>query len=187
MYLSCNDPDLTAGNYVADFITNSQLAAFPENIQKGVLLHRAIDSFTDNHPVIQSCNARLRPSQRKYAPVVTDIIMDYMLSLHWAEFHHEPLADFAVGIYTTLEAYFPVFPEKVQVLLPKMIKDDFLLSCSNDVRLQNTLKFLSRRAGFENNIHLSHHDIELEFHAYKDDFFNFFPDVIRMVEAHCNC
>lgn len=187
MYLSCNDPHLMAGNYVADFVTNSQIEKFPESVKKGVVLHRAIDSFTDNHPAILRCNARLRPTQKKYAPVVTDIFMDHMLSIHWDRYHALNLNDFAVHVYSTLENYLPVFPEKVQSLLPRMIQDDFLLSCSNEFRLERTLLFLSRRAGFENNIHLSLQDLRSEFDAYQDDFMTFIPDVINMVHSHCNC
>jgi acyl carrier protein phosphodiesterase len=186
MYLSCNDPDLMAGNYVADFVTNAQINTFPEPVKKGVLLHRAIDSFTDNHPAIQSCNARLRPTQKKYAPVVTDIMMDYMLSIHWDRFHPQSLNDFVGNIYTALENYLPVYPEKVRILLPRMIQDDFLLSCSNEIRLERTLLFLSQRAGFENNIHLSLLDLRSDFDAYREDFMTFFPDVIDMVHSHCN-
>ena len=50
VYLSGNDPHLALGNLIADRIKGKDYINYPIPIQKGILLHRQIDTFTDNHP-----------------------------------------------------------------------------------------------------------------------------------------
>ena len=50
-YLSFSHEQLV-GNMIADFIKNREREFLPSEIQKGIKLHRAIDTFTDAHPVI---------------------------------------------------------------------------------------------------------------------------------------
>jgi len=45
-WLSFSDDELV-GNMLADYIRNRERHLFSEGIQKGIALHRAIDTFTD--------------------------------------------------------------------------------------------------------------------------------------------
>ena len=176
MYLSGDDPEIIAGNFMADFITNVQLKEFSSGIVQGVRLHRAIDEFTDRHPKVAEFNSRLRKTQNKYAPVVTDILIDYFLTTAWQQWHQTPVREFADSIYHILNQYIEIFPEKLKHLAPRMISDDFLLSCSSKERLQKTLFFLSRRAKFENNIQYAHHDLEVHYDVFRSGFQIFFME-----------
>ncbi len=53
IYLSYDNDQVKIGNFIADFIKGNNFKKFPEAIQKGILLHRLIDSFTDAHPVVR--------------------------------------------------------------------------------------------------------------------------------------
>ena len=55
-YLSFSEEQLV-GNMIADFVKNRDVARLPESIQKGIKLHRAIDTFTDAHPLIHEAKA----------------------------------------------------------------------------------------------------------------------------------
>ena len=48
-YLSHHDENLIVGNYIADDIKGNKYLDYPQEIQKGILLHRLIDDYTDNH------------------------------------------------------------------------------------------------------------------------------------------
>jgi len=52
IYLSGNDDFLKLGNFIADEIKGKSYKEFPKDIQKGIILHRAIDDFTDHHPLV---------------------------------------------------------------------------------------------------------------------------------------
>ena len=53
IYLSGNNKKVTIGNFIADGIKGKKHQNFSKNIQIGILLHRAIDSYTDAHPVFR--------------------------------------------------------------------------------------------------------------------------------------
>ena len=47
-FLSFGDEDILLGNFLGDFVKGHDWEKYPRGIQRGILLHRAIDSFTDN-------------------------------------------------------------------------------------------------------------------------------------------
>ena len=53
IYLSGNDPDLIFGNFIADAVPGKQYKNYSNRIQEGIILHREIDSFTDQHPIFR--------------------------------------------------------------------------------------------------------------------------------------
>ena len=53
IYLSNEEEEITLGNFIADDIKGKKYIQFPLGIQQGILLHRAIDSFTDAHPIVK--------------------------------------------------------------------------------------------------------------------------------------
>ncbi len=52
-YLSFNMPDILVGNMISDFIKGKKQFDYPLPVQKGIRLHRAIDTFTDTHAATQ--------------------------------------------------------------------------------------------------------------------------------------
>ena len=53
IYLSGDNDLITIGNFMADGIKGKRYLKFPPDIQKGIILHRAIDTFTDAHPIVK--------------------------------------------------------------------------------------------------------------------------------------
>jgi len=49
-FLSNNNADLLIGNFIADHLRGNNFEGYSQEVQKGILLHRKIDEFTDNHP-----------------------------------------------------------------------------------------------------------------------------------------
>jgi acyl carrier protein phosphodiesterase len=183
MYLSGNDADIITGNFAADFLRSSQIQVLPEPIRRGVYLHRKIDSFTDSHEIFRKSLAILRPSQGKYAPVIADILYDHYLSRFWSEFSKEPLETFSERIYIALLKNTAHFPETIQLLIPRMIDDDFLLSCKNEDRLQKTFERLGKRARFSNAFHRAIDDLNDNYVALESNFRHFFPAISNFVNV----
>lgn len=77
IYLSHGKEEQLLGNFIADFVGNKDLVNYGKKVIEGIMLHRKIDSFTDNHDIVRKGTKRLRSIQGKYAPVVIDIIYDY--------------------------------------------------------------------------------------------------------------
>ena len=72
-FLSGDDDDLKIGNFIADFISNKEIDDYTEGVQRGIKLHRAIDAFTDTHPIVKQSTKRLHPFHHKYSPVIVNI------------------------------------------------------------------------------------------------------------------
>ena len=52
-FLSGDSDQVRIGNFIGDYVKGSDFNFYPEGIKKGIILHRHIDYFTDNHPVVQ--------------------------------------------------------------------------------------------------------------------------------------
>jgi acyl carrier protein phosphodiesterase len=53
VYLSGSNKELAIGNFIADHVKGKAYLEYPEIIQNGILLHRKIDYFTDQHPIFK--------------------------------------------------------------------------------------------------------------------------------------
>ena len=53
VYLSGSNIPLAVGNLIADRVKGKNIELLAHEIQEGVLLHRAIDTYTDQHPLVR--------------------------------------------------------------------------------------------------------------------------------------
>ena len=103
--LSASDPALLVGGFLGDFVKGRLNGQYPHDIENGIKLHRAIDAFTDRHPIVRrSC---LRPDNefRRVAPIMMDIIYDYFLARHWHRFREDSLEQFSDHVSGTILNY----------------------------------------------------------------------------------
>ena len=144
--LSNNDDDLAIGNFVADFITNRQLPNFTEGVQRGIWLHRAIDAFTDSHPVVKQSTKRLHPFHHKYAPVIVDIYYDFLLAKNWDKFYQLKIKNEELKINSELNSGDLIFNSKFliqdtpSVCLPIFVKNAYNLLNSRLLELPERLQ-----------------------------------------------
>jgi len=59
---------------------------FPPGIRRGILLHRMIDSFTDDHPRVHEAKEIFRPLYRLYSGAFIDVAFDHFLANDENEF-----------------------------------------------------------------------------------------------------
>jgi acyl carrier protein phosphodiesterase len=57
IYLSGDSEQIIIGNYIGDYVKGREYLKYPELIRKGIILHRHIDAFTDNHPVVHEARS----------------------------------------------------------------------------------------------------------------------------------
>ncbi len=145
LYLSGDDPQVIVGNFMADDVKGRDLSRFPEGIQSGIRLHRAIDSFTDQHPSLQAGRARVREHAGRYSGVVMDLFYDHLLASHWQRAHIEPLPAFAQRMYALLKEHEPTMPEGIRYMLGFMIERDWLTSYASLDGIGRALHGLSKR------------------------------------------
>lgn len=182
LYLSGDHHEVMIGNFIADHLRGSEVRQYPEMIRRGVLLHRAIDSFTDNHPVVMQSKERVRPAFRKYAPVAVDVFYDHFLARQWNSFHSHPLDQYAGQCYDLFRLHREILPARTRHMLGYMEPQNWLYNYAQMDGIRKAMTGLSRRARFDSGMEHAHHVLELHYLGLEEDFNLFFPD-LRMHAA----
>jgi acyl carrier protein phosphodiesterase len=183
IFLSGEDRDLVIGNFIADYVKGIKIDSYPETIRKGILLHRAIDSFTDFHPITSISKQRLYQKHHKYSGPVVDIFYDHFLAKNFSEFSKTPLEDFTKQTYQIITSYSEILPEKVLLFLPFMIERNWLLNYSTVEGIGRTLTGIGKRVSFSNNMHTAWEDLVQNYDLFEDEFFQFFPELITFANS----
>lgn len=185
--LSGDDDDLAMGNFVADFITNRQLPDFREGVQRGIHLHRAIDAFTDAHPVVKQSTKRLHPFHHKYSPVIVDVYYDFLLAKNWEKCQaigpSVSLPVFVEKAYNLLTSRAKEMPERLQMFLPRMVADNFLMKPTTFEGLNKSFERIEKATHFPSNFSNAAGHLEEFLSEFDAEFCLFFPDLQNHVTA----
>lgn len=146
--MSFHDPDLLAGNMMADFIRGKQMQVFSPAVQQGIRLHRAIDEYTDHHPETRRASSYLRAACGRYAGVFMDVVYDHFLARDPRYFTPRKLADFSQEIYHSLAGYEPVFPERFRRVFHYMRSQDWLTGYRDTDHIASAFAGIYRRATY---------------------------------------
>lgn len=175
-YLSGGRTKILLGNFIGDFIKGRQaLADLEAPIAAGVELHRAIDEFTDSHEVVHRSKRKLRPKYRHYAGVIVDVFYDHFLAANWTKFHHQPLAEFARETYSTLQRFSERLPTGFQMMLPYMVRGNWLLSYAEVSGIHRALSGMASRTPYVSRMEEASFDLKANYNEFRHDFEKFFP------------
>ncbi|WP_449343029.1 acyl carrier protein phosphodiesterase [Tenacibaculum geojense] len=177
LYLSGNNTQIMMGNFFADHVRGNRFQHFPEAIQQGILLHRKIDTFTDNHEIVRISKRRLHERYGHYDGVIIDIFYDHFLAKNWSSYSQIPLAVFVKNVYQLLQKHFSILPKKTQELLPYMIQYDWLYNYQFEKGIDQVLQGMNRRTKGKSQMHLAIEDLQLLNTELENDFLTFFKDL----------
>lgn len=184
IYLSGNNARIMVGNFIGDFVKGRNLLEqFEPDIARGIEIHRAIDAFTDTHPVVKKSKVRLRPMYRHYAPVIVDVFYDHFLARYWNNYSPEPLPQFAERAYQTLLLQRDILPEEVKHLLPYMINGNWLVNYGTFEGIQRALTGMSKRTAHVSHMDESVNDLRKDYDDFRKEFEEFFPELERHIKA----
>lgn len=183
-YLSGRSGDLLIGNFIADGVKGSRYRDYPPGIREGILMHRAIDDFTDRHPVTIRSRARLRDRFHHYSGVITDVFYDHFLASRWADYSQESLPDFAARIYAFLGSKSETFPDKPRYMLPFMKQHNWLVAYADIEGIRRVMTGMARRTKFESGMEFSADALRESYADFRQDFLDFFPEVLKFTEPY---
>ncbi|GAB3278525.1 ACP phosphodiesterase [Larkinella harenae] len=185
-FLSGHDEGLLIGNFIADFVKGHPghpRHALSAPVQRGIWLHRRIDFFTDQHPLIEEMRVVLRPRCHKYAGAAIDVFMDHFLAVHFAEFAALSLPVFVRGFYQFLTTHRQQLPEGARRMSEYMIQQDWLTNYQGLEGIDRSLKGMARRTAFPSNLDTAVEDLKANYRSFEVSFGQFFPDLQRHVAA----
>ena len=182
VYLSGSDKDLIIGNFIADHVKGKAYLDYPETIQKGILLHRKIDDFTDHHPLFKKNVTLLFPQFRHYSRVIVDMFFDHFLAAQWELYHPDPLEDFSRQFYLLMQEYSGSLPDKTKKILPILSKYNWFVAYQSLKGLEDILFQMSQRTRFPSKMSLAVVELEKNYSKIALDFNTFFTELINFVQ-----
>ncbi len=183
IYLSFEDDEITIGNFIADSIRGNKFKHYPDRIQKGILLHRAIDTFTDAHPIARRSSKRLHKNYSHYSRVIVDIFYDHFLAKNWQHYSNTPLPMFTDRFYDLLESNFEILPEGVQRMMPYLVTDNWLVSYASIDGISRVLNGMNRRTQNRSRMNFAVDDLQEHYGSFEHEFTLFFEEVISFAKA----
>jgi len=177
IYLSGDNEGVTIGNFIADGIKGKKYTKYPLEIQKGILLHRGIDSFTDQHPTVRKSTKRLHKSYGHYSGVIVDILYDHFLAKNWENYHTQPLDEYVQDFYKTLQKDFEVLPSRIQRMMPYMISDNWLLSYATVSGISKILVQMNYRTKNVSKMNFAVIELEEYYNEFEEEFTSFFTEL----------
>jgi acyl carrier protein phosphodiesterase len=183
IYLSGDDDDIKIGNFLGDFVkgrlnklTNSQ---YSEGVIKGMALHREIDFFTDNHPIVRQSIDRLQPKYHKFSGIVIDMFYDHVLAKNFHQYSTISLGEYAENFYELLKKRKAEIPEPMERMVKSMVTRNWLLGYKSYEGIEWALTGISKRLSFESGIENATEDLRKDYDLYEAEFQLFFPEIIN--------
>lgn len=189
IFLSEQEIDFQIGNYLADPLKGRLWDDASIPMQKGMNVHKIIDSYTDNHAHFIQSKQRLGQKGLLKA-IVIDLTYDYLLTKHWNLFSNVPLNVFLETFYHQSNARMAHLPPHASTPLKRMIEFDLLNKYKNTEDLRHAFQRVDKRL----SVRLKERDQVVRYHEkvcdempnIEKDFLSFFPDLCNKVKENVN-
>jgi len=112
-YLSKANIEFRVGNILPDLVSITELRKFTPPFQEGIVCHKAIDAFTDSHPIVRNSVGRMPANYKRYGGILTDVFYDHFLAKNWATYPSIGLHDFSRHFYRDLDRIEREVPEDI--------------------------------------------------------------------------
>jgi acyl carrier protein phosphodiesterase len=179
IYLSGNNKLMMIGNFIGDAVKGRRYETLHPMVRKGVLLHRAIDDYTDRHPVNAEARKLLHPVCGKYAGVYLDMFYDHFLAAGWDNFSPSvPLRTFCIRFYFDAVFRYRHLPLKIRAIMPSLVINNRLKSYADMDKLREALDLMSTYTSLPR---INKHAIQClqdNYEVMRESFYVFFPQLI---------
>lgn len=181
LVLSGDSEGVRFGNFIGDAVKGRHYLDWEHEIQAGLRLHRAIDSFTDTHEEALIVRRILAQELGLYAPIALDILFDYLLSELWEEFYDFDKAEFIRNTYEQLEKRKNLMPDNISLMFEAMKNQDWLTAYSTESGIRRALRGLSMRIKGNPELEKAFGIFEANRNKVILHFRNFYSDLM----SHC--
>lgn len=133
---------------ISDYVKGKKKYDYSPGVLAGIDFHRAIDTFTDEHPVTKSAKLIFKPVYGLYSSAFMDVVYDHFLARSLADDRSNDFSAFTKRVYAQLEAFEQVFPQKFSLLFPYMKRQDWLYNYQFSWGIANSFEGLVSRAAY---------------------------------------
>ncbi len=181
LQLSPPEPAWRIGNLLPDLLSAPELRAMPALFAAGIAQHRAIDRFTDAHPVFRQSCSRIGGPLRRYGPILVDIFYDHFLSLEWTVYAGIPLEVQVAEFHASIDEFRDSLPPPAYERLCRIRDAGLLLSYGSIGGVHAALERVGRRLRRPVNLEAGVELLRAESAAFAADFARFYPELVRAV------
>jgi acyl carrier protein phosphodiesterase len=181
--LSDGDESLLVGNFLADFTKGRLSGRYAESIETGIRLHRAVDAYTDSHPLVLASHRRFEPRYRRFGGIITDIVFDHFLARQWPQYDSRPLGCFCEEVLSSVLQHEDLLPAAGRSRAHHLHDNQAMSKYVEPEFIQRSFVYLSSRLRFDNPLDQAWDQFEHNEAALTEDFRNFFPQLQSFV-AH---
>lgn len=186
-FLAESSDDFLLGSIIGDFVKGSVGKKYSSEITNGILFHRQVDTYADTHHLSRTSRRLFSHRRRRYAGVILDICYDHFLSIHWSNYAETELSRFIDRIYMILLRYRSILPEKLQAVLPRMFKQNWLACYRTLEGVDMTLNRIAKRITRENDLSGSIDEVKENYYQLEKNFLHFFPDLLKFAQPFSEC
>lgn len=180
IYLSGDDRRVQIGNFVGDAVKGSGYRQYPLEFQRGILLHREIDAFSDIHPLVKEAVVMGKQVFGRYSGVVTDILFDHFLAVDFKAYAAVSLRRFAWKFYVALLLNYRYLPGRFQGFLWHFILTDRLRRYASPAGIRQSLEIMAVYRGLQVDPVLAIGFLESNYRELQNLFRAFFPELQMM-------
>ncbi len=182
IYLSGTNEQVILGNFIGDWIKGSDYKKYPADIQKGMLLHRTIDFYTDSHIIVRSGKKRLNTHYHKYSGIIIDIFYDHFLAKEWHKYSLVPLPEFCERVNKILVSQMHFLPQNMQDFVPGFMKNRWLESYATIPGIEHVLKGMVKNTSLPDKTAYAMEILIKYYDDFRDEFYKYFPQLVKHIE-----
>ena len=181
--LSGRDPDVVLGGWLGDFVRGTPDPALPPGVREGIVLHRAIDTFTDAHADVVAARALFEPPFRRYAGILVDVWFDHLLAGDFMRWSDVPLAAFGEAQASLLQQHHDDLPSELQRFARYMRAHDLPAAYARRETIARAFAGIASRFRRENPLALGLQAIAPLEEPLAARFASFFPALVAFATA----
>lgn len=184
VYLSPDCVQYQLGNLLADPLKGRAWAGASQRFIDGMHMHKAIDRFTDSHPLVSLSKSRLK-KRGPLKGVVVDVLYDHFLSTHWHEYSGVGLSCFLASFYQHATRVAEDFPEQAKRIVHGIAQSNLLAEYTDfegvataferiNCRLSPRVQSKDAMGSYLKPIASHYSDLERDFEGFFPDLLAFF-------------
>ena len=185
LYFADNTQDSLYGNLLGDFVKGSPDQYQNQAILDGIAQHRAIDKFTDQHPIVKRSKSLISTERRRFAGIMIDVFYDHYLAINWSQYSDHDFDQMTQSWYRKLRSDTNIqLPPRFNRTIEMMTKNDWFTMYKEPAGISKAINGISKRIRFENKMHGGGIELIDNYELLANDFNEFFPELINFVEDH---
>ena len=182
IYLSGSSPQIRVGGFIADAVKGGIPEHYPYKLRSGIRLHRLIDNYTDDHPLVREMVALLNREFGRYGGILPDLFFDHYLARDFENYSSVSLSSFSRKFYFDLVLNYSYLPVRIRRFMWHFIFTNRLCCYRTVEGLMESVGIMVEYRGVPFDINKLQRYFVDNYDYFQDCFYSFFPDVMNYAE-----